>query len=98
MMTFFACFPIFVLIFFFHIFRFYSLSTKQRQMRQQVIVVIQNMFGDICNKNSISVTLKAIYSAITNVIGIKKLKLLTIHISLHSWQTSKLIFLSIKVY
>ena len=41
MITFFACFLIFVLIFFQdggRIFRFHSVSTKQRQMRQQEIV------------------------------------------------------------
>ena len=41
MITFFACFLIFVLIFFQdggRIFRFHSVSTKQRQLRQQEIV------------------------------------------------------------
>ena len=31
------------------------------------------MFRDICNENSISVKIKAIYSAVTNVIRIKKI-------------------------
>ena len=63
-------------------------------------LIIQNMFGDICNENSISVKIKAIYSAVMNVIRIKRnVNLLTIHIkSRHSWQTAKRIFLSIKVY
>ena len=36
-------------------------------------MIIQNMFGDICNENSISMKIKAIYSAVKNVIRIKNL-------------------------
>ena len=43
-------------------------------------LIIQNMFRDICNENSISVKIKAIHSAVKNVYPSKMLKLLTIHI------------------
>ena len=46
-------------------------------------LIIQNMVGDIRNENSISVKIKAVYSAVTNVtcICIKgNVNLLTIHI------------------
>ena len=42
-------------------------------------LIIQNMFGDICNENSRSVKIKAIYSALKNAICIK-INLLMIHI------------------
>ena len=63
-------------------------------------LINKNMFGDICSENSISLKIKAIYSAVTNVIRIKNINLLTIHIrvDIHGKQTSKSIYLSIKVY
>ena len=80
MITYFAFFFLFFVLIFYQddsrISRFHSMSTKQRQMRQQEIVglyIIQNMFGDSCNENSISVKIKAICSAVTNVICIKML-------------------------
>ena len=65
--------------------------------------IIQNMFGDICNENSIHVSVKteemAIYSAVRNVIPIKKREFAyDSHQSQHSCQMSKRIFLSIKVF
>ena len=42
-------------------------------------LTIQNMFGDICNENSMSVKIKALNSAVRNVYASKMLKLLTIH-------------------
>ena len=43
-------------------------------------LVIQSIFGHIWNENSISVKINAIYSSVTNVIRIKSVNLLTIHI------------------
>ena len=49
--------------------------------RRLLDLIIQNMFGDTRNENIISVKIKAIYSAVTNVIPIKRnVNLLTIHI------------------
>ena len=48
--------------------------------REYWTLIIQNMFRDICNENSISVKIKAIHSAVKNVYASKILKMLTIHI------------------
>ena len=104
MITFFACFLIFVLIFFQdggRIFRFHSMSTKQRQLRQQEIVGL--WLSKIC---SATFAMKIAYLwKLRQYIQLWKMfthqnvkTAYDSHQSRHSWQTSKRIFLSIKVY
>ena len=83
MITFFACFLIFVLIF--SGWRSYisvSFSVNQtvttETTRDCWTLIIQNMFRDICNENSMNI--KAIHSAVKNIYASKMLKMLMIYI------------------